>query len=49
MQDEEEHPHADQGYDQEAVRLAYTEVRVIRPEGTRANSDEVFLIGLGKR
>jgi 23S rRNA (uridine2552-2'-O)-methyltransferase len=33
----------------EAVRLAYGEVRIIRPEGTRANSIETFLIGLGKK
>lgn len=33
----------------EAVRLAYDEVRVIRPEGTRATSFETFLVGLRRR
>lgn len=33
----------------EAVRGAFDEVRVIRPEGTRANSYETFIVGLGRR
>ncbi len=33
----------------EAVRLAYEEVRVIRPEGTRATSFETFLVGLRRK
>ena len=32
-----------------ALRAAFSEVRVIRPEGTRAGSFEVFLVGLGKK
>jgi len=31
------------------LRAGYAEVRVIRPEGTRATSYEVFLVGLGKK
>ncbi|HYJ07626.1 MAG TPA: RlmE family RNA methyltransferase [Polyangiaceae bacterium] len=31
------------------VRKAYTSVRTIRPEGTRQNSSEVFVVGMGKR
>ena len=31
------------------VRLLFTEERVIRPEGTRTVSTEVFLVGIGKR
>lgn len=30
------------------VRKAYTSVKTIRPEGTRQNSTEVFVVGLGK-
>ena len=33
----------------EAVRLAFEEVRVIRPEGTRSSSFEVFVVGLRRR
>lgn len=33
----------------EALRRAYGEVRVIRPEGVRASSFELFLVGLGKK
>lgn len=33
----------------DAVKRVYQEVRTIKPEGTRSNSYEVFLIGLGKR
>jgi 23S rRNA (uridine2552-2'-O)-methyltransferase len=33
----------------EAVRQAFEEVRVIRPEGTRSTSFEVFLVGLRRR
>jgi len=33
----------------EALRKGYGEVRVLRPEGTRSNSVEVFLVGLGKK
>jgi 23S rRNA (uridine2552-2'-O)-methyltransferase len=33
----------------DALRAAYDEVRTIRPEGTRANSTEVFLVALGKK
>lgn len=32
-----------------ALRAVYAEVRVIRPEGVRAGSFEVFLVGLGKK
>jgi 23S rRNA U2552 (ribose-2'-O)-methylase RlmE/FtsJ len=31
------------------VRKAYTSVKTIRPEGTRQNSTEVFVIGPGKK
>jgi len=31
-----------------AVASRYRDVRVIRPEGTRSNSSEVFVVGLGK-
>jgi 23S rRNA (uridine2552-2'-O)-methyltransferase len=33
----------------EALRLGWGEVRTLRPEGTRSNSTEVFLVALGKR
>ncbi|MEO7330423.1 MAG: RlmE family RNA methyltransferase, partial [Minicystis sp.] len=33
----------------EALRCGYGEVRVIRPEGVRATSFELFLVGLGKK
>jgi 23S rRNA (uridine2552-2'-O)-methyltransferase len=33
----------------DAVRLLFEEVKVIRPEGTRSNSFEVFLVGLRRR
>jgi 23S rRNA (uridine2552-2'-O)-methyltransferase len=33
----------------DALRAAYREVRTLRPEGTRANSVEVFLVALGKK
>jgi 23S rRNA (uridine2552-2'-O)-methyltransferase len=33
----------------EATRALYAEVRVLRPEGTRSNSVEVFLVGLGRK
>jgi 23S rRNA (uridine2552-2'-O)-methyltransferase len=33
----------------EKLRSLYDEARVIRPEGTRANSSEVFLVGLGRK
>lgn len=33
----------------DALRAGWTEVRTIRPEGTRTNSTEVFLVGLGKK
>jgi 23S rRNA (uridine2552-2'-O)-methyltransferase len=33
----------------EAVRLAFEEVRVLRPEGTRTTSVEVFVVGLRRR
>ena len=33
----------------DALRTAYGEVRVLRPEGTRTSSFEVFLVGLGKK
>lgn len=32
-----------------AMRALFDEVRVIRPEGTRTNSTEVFLVGLKKK
>lgn len=31
------------------LRSLYTEVRVIRPEGTRSQSSEVFLVGMGRK
>jgi 23S rRNA (uridine2552-2'-O)-methyltransferase len=31
------------------IKAAYAEVRTIRPEGTRTNSYELFIIGLGKK
>lgn len=31
------------------VSEAYREVRTVRPEGTRSNSSEVFLVGLGRK
>jgi 23S rRNA (uridine2552-2'-O)-methyltransferase len=31
------------------VRKAYEQVKTIRPEGTRQNSTEVFVVGMGKR
>jgi 23S rRNA (uridine2552-2'-O)-methyltransferase len=31
------------------LRLLYTDVRNIRPEGTRSQSSEVFLVGLGRK
>jgi 23S rRNA (uridine2552-2'-O)-methyltransferase len=33
----------------ERLRSLYTEVRNIRPEGTRSQSSEVFLVGLGRK
>lgn len=33
----------------EALRVGWTEVRTIRPEGTRSNSTEVFLVAVGKK
>ncbi len=33
----------------EHLRMYYAKVRVIRPEGTRKNSVETFLVGLGRR
>lgn len=33
----------------DALRAAYEDVRTIRPEGTRTNSTEVFLVALGKK
>jgi 23S rRNA (uridine2552-2'-O)-methyltransferase len=33
----------------EALRAQFAEVKVIRPEGTRKESFEVFLVGLGKK
>lgn len=33
----------------ERVRAAFSEVRVIRPEATRSQSYEVFLVGLGRK
>lgn len=32
-----------------SVRKAYETVKTIRPEGTRQNSSEVFVVGMGKR
>jgi 23S rRNA (uridine2552-2'-O)-methyltransferase len=31
------------------VRKAYSSVRTIRPDGTRQNSSEVFVVGMGRR
>ena len=33
----------------EALRALFAEVRVLRPEGTRSSSVEVFLVGLGRK
>jgi 23S rRNA (uridine2552-2'-O)-methyltransferase len=33
----------------DAVRALYSDVKVIRPEGTRSSSFEVFLVGLGRK
>jgi 23S rRNA (uridine2552-2'-O)-methyltransferase len=33
----------------DALRALFAEVRVIRPEGTRSSSFEVFLVGLGRK
>jgi len=33
----------------DALRAGWTEVRTLRPEGTRPNSTEVFLVALGKK
>jgi 23S rRNA (uridine2552-2'-O)-methyltransferase len=33
----------------DALRDLFEDVRTIRPEGTRANSSEVFLVGLKRR
>ena len=33
----------------DAVRALFAEVKVIRPEGTRSTSFEVFLVGLGRK
>ena len=33
----------------DALRALFSEVRVIRPEGTRSTSFEVFLVGLGRK
>lgn len=33
----------------DALRAGWSEVRTIRPEGTRTNSTEVFLVALGKK
>ncbi len=33
----------------EALRALFGEVRTIKPEGTRASSVEVFLIGLARK
>lgn len=32
-----------------ALRAGWTEVKTIRPEGTRTNSSEVFLVAIGKK
>jgi len=37
------------GKARDRLRSLYTEVRNIRPEGTRAQSSEVFLVGLGRK
>ena len=34
---------------QRAMREVFDEVRVLRPEGTRRVSTEVFLVGLGRK
>lgn len=39
----------DFGAAREALRALFDEVRTIRPEGTRASSFEVFLVGLGRK
>jgi 23S rRNA (uridine2552-2'-O)-methyltransferase len=39
----------DFGPAREALRKLYDEVRTLRPEGTRSNSFEVFLVGLHKK
>lgn len=39
----------DFGPAREALRLLYDEARTLRPEGTRSNSVEVFLVGLRKK
>ena len=39
----------DYGPARDAVRKLYDEVKTIRPEGTRSNSVEVFLVGLRKK
>jgi 23S rRNA (uridine2552-2'-O)-methyltransferase len=33
----------------EALRALFAEVKVIRPEGTRSSSFEVFLVGLSRK
>ncbi len=33
----------------DAVRALFSEVKVIRPEGTRSSSFEVFLVGMGRK
>src|SRR5215813_904698 len=33
----------------DATRALFSEVKVIRPEGTRSSSFEVFLVGLGRK
>ena len=33
----------------EALRVGWAEVRTLRPEGTRSNSTEVFLVAVGKK
>jgi 23S rRNA (uridine2552-2'-O)-methyltransferase len=32
-----------------AIVARYTECRVVRPEATRSQSSEVFLVGLGRK
>src|SRR5262249_16956258 len=39
----------DFGKARDALRGSYGEVRTIRPEGTRSNSGELFLVGLRKK
>ena len=34
---------------QKAVKRMFAEERALRPEGTRTNSYELFLVGLGKK